>query len=99
MSTNVILVCCYSGFLLAVAYGFEEEAARIQDLFLGGHRAEAAAAVPTAWLEAMCLAGPPSYVAERLDVLREAGVTQLSVDPVGADAVATLDQVRSLLDR
>jgi hypothetical protein len=23
MSTNVILVCCYSGFLLAVAYGFD----------------------------------------------------------------------------
>jgi Transposase DDE domain len=29
MSTNVILVCCYSGFLLAVAYGFDFMARRV----------------------------------------------------------------------
>ena len=82
---------------LAVAYGYEKEAAEIQDAFLGGRRAEAAAMVPTEWIEAMCLVGPRGYVAERLEVLREAGVTQLSVDPVGGDTVATLDQLRSLL--
>ena len=83
---------------LAVAYGFDEAAAKIQDLFLGGQRAEAAAAVPQEWLEAICLVGPTSYVGERLAAFRAAGVTQLSVDPVGADPVATLDQVRTLLE-
>ena len=29
MSTNVILVCCYSAFLLAVAYGFDYMARRV----------------------------------------------------------------------
>jgi len=29
MSTNVILVCCYSGFLLAVAYAFDVMAKRV----------------------------------------------------------------------
>ena len=29
MSTNVILVCGYSGFLLAVAYGFDVMARRV----------------------------------------------------------------------
>ncbi len=82
---------------LAVAYGFDDAAARIQDLFLGGERAEAAAAVPQEWLDAICLVGPPSYVAERLAAFRAAGVTQLSIDPAGADPVATLDQVRTLL--
>ena len=83
---------------LAVSYGFDEEAAKIQDLYLGGHRAEAAALVPEAWLEAMCLAGPRNYVAERIAAIREAGVTQLAVDAVGPDALGTLDQVRTLVD-
>lgn len=89
---------------LAVAYGFESEAAQIQELYLAGRRAEAAASVPTAWLEALCLVGPPGYVAEQLALRREAGVTQLSVDPVGTrvgadvvDVADTLAQVRSLL--
>jgi hypothetical protein len=29
MTTDVILVCCYSGFLLAVAYGFDSMARRV----------------------------------------------------------------------
>ncbi|MGE0880937.1 MAG: LLM class F420-dependent oxidoreductase [Acidimicrobiia bacterium] len=82
---------------LAVAYGYVDEAATVQDLFLSGRRAEAAAAVPQSWIDAMCIVGPRSYVAERLAVLREAGVTQLSVDPVGASAVKTLEQLKSLV--
>lgn len=83
---------------LAVAYGFEAEAAEIQRLYLAGRRAEAAELVPTTWLEAMCAIGPPGHVAERLAVLREAGVTNLSVDVVDGDVVGTLGRLRSLLD-
>lgn len=84
---------------LAVAYGFESEAAEIQRLYLDGRRAKAADLIPTTWLDAMCAVGPPGHVAERLAALREAGVSHISVDPVGGDVVKTLDQVRSLLDR
>lgn len=91
---------------LAVAYGFESEAAEIQELYLAGRRAEAAASVPTAWLDALCVIGAPGYVAEQLAARREAGVTHLAIDPVGAEVGAqvvgvadTVALVRSLLDR
>lgn len=83
---------------LAVAYGFEAEAAQIQDLYLDGRRDEAAALVPQSWVESMCLVGPPGLIAERLAAFRDAGITDLSVDPVGGDAIRTLELVRSLID-
>ncbi|WP_426511035.1 LLM class F420-dependent oxidoreductase [Dactylosporangium sp. McL0621] len=43
-------------------YGYAAEADRIQDLYLAGHRAEAAAAVPADLLERISLIGPESYV-------------------------------------
>jgi F420-dependent oxidoreductase-like protein len=67
---------------VARRYGFEEEAEAIQDLYLGGKKAEAEALVPDALLEATSLCGPESYVAERLAAYREAGVTHLQVIPV-----------------
>lgn len=84
---------------LAVAYGFEAEAAAIQDAFLSGRRDEAAALVPEAWLDDLCAVGPAGYVAERIAELREVGVTDISIDPVGDDPVGMLARVRDLLDR
>ena len=43
---------------LACQYGFEKEAKEIQDLYLDGKKHEAAALVPTEWLEAGNLVGP-----------------------------------------
>ena len=63
-------------------YGFEEEAAAIQDLYLDGHKAEAESRIPEELLEASSLCGPPSYVAERIAAFAEAGVTHLQVIPV-----------------
>ena len=40
------------------------------------------------WLEAANLVGPASYVAERVAAFGEAGVTHLSVEPVGDDPAA-----------
>ncbi len=50
---------------LAVRYGYEKEAAEIQDLYLSGKKAEAAALVPSDLLEATSLCGPESYLKER----------------------------------
>jgi len=63
-------------------YGYEEEAEKIQDLYLDGKKAEAEALVPDELLESMSLCGPASYVAERIAAFEEAGVTHLQVVPV-----------------
>jgi F420-dependent oxidoreductase-like protein len=67
---------------LMVRYGFEQEAAVIQDLYLDGKKREAEAAIPAEFLELTSLCGPASYVAERVAAFREAGVTHLQVHPI-----------------
>ncbi|NPC97545.1 LLM class F420-dependent oxidoreductase [Nocardioides sp. zg-DK7169] len=79
---------------LACHYGYEKEAAEIQDLYLSGKKREAEAKVPLEWLEAGNLVGPASYVQERIAAFREAGVTSLQVAPVTDDPVATIAQVK-----
>jgi alkanesulfonate monooxygenase SsuD/methylene tetrahydromethanopterin reductase-like flavin-dependent oxidoreductase (luciferase family) len=78
-------------------YGYVQEAAEIQDLYLDGKKEEAAAAVPAEMLEKTNLVGPAGYVKERLAAYKEAGVTHLSVSPVGGDSVETIEQLKSLL--
>jgi len=72
-------------------YGFEREAGEIQDLYVAGEK-EQAARVPDALVEAMSLCGPESFVAERVAAFKEAGVTQLQVEPIptGGESVASL---------
>lgn len=66
-------------------YGYEEEAVKIQDLYLDGKKTEAAALIPTDFLEAISLVGPEGHVKERLAAFAEAGVTHLNVTPVATD--------------
>ncbi|MEU6157998.1 LLM class F420-dependent oxidoreductase [Streptomyces sp. NPDC047130] len=85
---------------LACRYGFEAEAARIQDLYLDGRKEEAAAAVPAELLRGISLVGPARYVAERVEAYRRAGVTTLQVDPVSPDParrLADLETLKSML--
>ncbi len=79
---------------LACQYGFEKEAKEIQDLYLDGHKRDAEAKVPLAWLEAGNLVGPESYVRERIAAFAEAGVTSLQVTPASEDPAATIRQVK-----
>ena len=83
---------------LARQYGFEEQATRIQDLYLDGHKRDAEALVPLEWLEAGNLVGPESYVKERIAAFAEAGITSLQVIPAaGTDAVDAVSRVREWL--
>jgi F420-dependent oxidoreductase-like protein len=79
---------------VAVAYGYEKEAAEIQDLYLSGKKKEAEALIPTEWLEAANLVGPASYVKERLGAFQEAGVTNIGLTPATDDPAATIAQVK-----
>jgi F420-dependent oxidoreductase-like protein len=78
-------------------YGFEREAELIQDLYLAGRKNEAIAAVPDELVDLTNLIGPESFVRERVDAYREAGVTVLNVDPAGPDPVAAMEKVRGWL--
>lgn len=79
---------------LARSYGFEAEAAEIQELYLTGRKAEAEAAVPVKLLEQTNLVGPESYVRERIAAFAEAGVTMLNVVPLGDDPAGVVASLR-----
>jgi hypothetical protein len=83
---------------IARAYGYEKEAVDIQDLYLEGKKEEAAAQVPGEWLELSHLVGPASYIKERIGAYKEAGVTVLSVNPVGPDPVKAIETLRTIVD-
>lgn len=82
---------------VARSYGYEKEAEEIQDLYLAGRKKEAETLIPTEWLEAANLVGPASYVKERIEAFREAGVTNLQVTPASDDPAATIEQVKGML--
>jgi F420-dependent oxidoreductase-like protein len=82
-------------------YGYEEQAAQIQDLFLTGRRAEATAAVPGDLVAATALVGPPDEIRRRLAALAEAGVTTVLVAPLAAtraERVKDVAELRRLID-
>jgi F420-dependent oxidoreductase-like protein len=62
---------------LARRYGYEKEAAAIQELYLEGKKREAIAAVPDELADRVALCGPKERIAERLSVWKEAGTTTL----------------------
>jgi F420-dependent oxidoreductase-like protein len=51
--------------------GYEGECAKIQDLYLGGHKADAIAAVPTTLVEDVALIGPIGKVTEEAAVWKD----------------------------
>ncbi|MET9060691.1 LLM class F420-dependent oxidoreductase [Streptomyces antibioticus] len=62
---------------LMARMGYEEEARRIQELFLAGRREEAVLAVPDAFADEISLTGPRERIAERLESWRKGPVTDL----------------------
>ena len=79
-------------------YGFEDAAQEIQDLYLEGKKAEAAATIPAELIDTVTLAGPREHVRERLAVYRDAGVGTLIVSPMALDAEARRAIVRELAE-
>jgi F420-dependent oxidoreductase-like protein len=78
---------------LAARYGYEREAAEIQELYLGGKRMEAIAAVPDALVDEVALVGSRERIADRLEAWKESPVTTLLIqayDPATLRTVAEL---------
>jgi F420-dependent oxidoreductase-like protein len=79
---------------LMARMGYEEEARRIQELFLGGRKKEAVLAVPDAFADEISLVGPRERIAERLELWRKGPVTELlalSPDPPTLRVLAELN--------
>jgi F420-dependent oxidoreductase-like protein len=78
---------------LFAAYGYEDEARTIQDLYLGGNKRDAAAAVPDAFVDEVALVGPKERLAERIDAWRESGATTLLVSTQQPEALQALAEI------
>lgn len=79
-------------------YGFEDAAQEIQDLYLGGDKEAAAAAIPGELIDRVTLVGPRDGVKERLRVYRDAGVGTLIVSPMAWTAEERLAQLRHVAE-
>jgi F420-dependent oxidoreductase-like protein len=80
-------------FDLACRYGYEAEAVRIQELYLGGRRPEAEAAVPDALVDEVALCGPRERIRDRLALWREAGVTTLICGTAQGEAIRLMAEL------
>jgi F420-dependent oxidoreductase-like protein len=83
---------------LVVRYGYDEDAKHIQDLYLDGKKAEAAAAVPLDLVHGVSLIGTPEWVKRRVEAYRQAGVTTLNAHPIGATPERCVRMVSQLKD-
>ncbi|MGA2037241.1 MAG: LLM class flavin-dependent oxidoreductase, partial [Acidimicrobiales bacterium] len=80
-------------FDVFVRMGFEADAHKIQDLYLDGHKDEAAAAVPTAMVEKIALVGPKEKIRDDLAAWQESIATTLLV----GGSTSTLQLMAELL--
>jgi F420-dependent oxidoreductase-like protein len=74
-------------------YGWEDEAERIQELYLAGKQREAIAAVPDELVDAVSLVGPKERIADRLEAWRETPVTTLVLGTTQPEALQTLAEL------
>jgi F420-dependent oxidoreductase-like protein len=78
---------------LVSRYGYEAEAAEIQELYLGGKKMEAIAKVPDALVDEVALVGPRERVAERLEAWKASPVTTLLIQAHDANTLRTMAEL------
>ena len=86
---------------LAVRMGYEEAAARVQDLYLARQHRDAAEAVPFEFIDRTSLIGPKERIRDRLAAYADAGVTTLAVASYAGsldERVAALRTMAEALD-
>lgn len=81
---------------LFARYGYETEAAEIQQLYLGGMKSAAAQAVPEEFARSISLIGSRSEVRDRVDAMKAAGVTCVLADPVASSPAQRLADMAAL---
>ena len=79
---------------LACRYGYEENAKKVQDLYLDGKKDEAAATLSDDFIDLVSLVGRKEKVRDKMQVFREAGIDTLGVTPLAFDKESRLEQLR-----
>jgi F420-dependent oxidoreductase-like protein len=79
---------------LARRMGFDEEAGRVQDLYLDKQYQDAAMAVPRDFIDRTALIGPFERVRDRMQAYADAGVTTLTVSPFAPNLEARIETLR-----
>jgi len=77
-------------------YGFVDEAERIQELFLGGDKGAAIAAVPDAMIDAVSLVGDEERIRDGLAAFESAGATALVVGAMAPDPEGRLRTLETI---
>jgi F420-dependent oxidoreductase-like protein len=83
---------------LVQRYGFEENAKEVQDLYLGGKKDEAAAALSPELIDMVALVGPKDKVKDRLEAYRDAGVGTLITTPMAFDVESRSRMLRDFAE-
>lgn len=77
---------------LAVRYGYEEAAAKVQDLYLSGRQGEAMMAIPGELIDEVALVGPKARIKERLTLWQDSPATTLNL------TVANIETLRAMAE-
>ncbi len=78
---------------MAIKYGYAAAAARIQELYLAGRKAEATEAVPDELCDEMSLCGPVERVRQRYRAWEDAGVTTMLVQSRQPEALELMAEI------
>jgi len=81
---------------IMVRRGYGDAAARIQELYLAGHKDEAIASVPDEWVDLKSLVGPPARIRERYRAWEDSGADSLSVRSRQPEAIEVMAQAARL---
>ena len=83
---------------LVSSYGFEDEARKVQELYLAGQKTEAMFALPDELIDLVSIVGPPARAKDRIRAFRDAGVDTLIVWPVMPDQEVRKEQLRLIAE-
>jgi len=83
---------------LVSSYGFEDEARKVQELYLAGQKTEAMFALPDELIDLVSIVGPPARAKDRIRAFRDAGVDTLIVWPVMPDQEVRKEQLRVIAE-
>src|SRR5690348_5540302 len=79
---------------LVSSYGFEREAAEVQEHYLAGRRNEAMFALPDELIDLVSIVGPRDKAKEKIRAFKEAGVDTLIVSGMAIDTPSRIEQLR-----
>lgn len=83
---------------LAGRMGYGDAAEKVQDLYLDKRWREAAAAMPTQFVDDTSVIGPPARLQERMQRYADAGVTTLTLAPWGDGLAARMESLEAAVE-